>query len=146
MVREMYSGLVWRWRRKAGAKKIRQRRNIIWHPLHVKSKKKWHKWTYLQNRNKLTDLENALMVTGGRMEEKGKLRSWNRHEYTAIFEMYNLEDPTVWHVKLCSMLYSSLNGKAVWERIDTCIFMAKSFHCSPKTTTTLLMSCTTIQI
>ena len=29
--------------------------------------KKLYKWTYLQNRNKLTDLENELMVTG----EKG---------------------------------------------------------------------------
>ena len=28
-------------------------------------KKKWYKWTYLQNRNRLTDLENKLMVTGG---------------------------------------------------------------------------------
>ena len=27
-------------------------------------KKKWYKWTYLQNRNRLTDLENELMVAG----------------------------------------------------------------------------------
>ena len=26
-------------------------------------KKKWYKWTYLQNRNRLIDLENKLMVT-----------------------------------------------------------------------------------
>ena len=25
--------------------------------------KKWYKWTYLQNRNRLTDTENKLMVT-----------------------------------------------------------------------------------
>ena len=25
--------------------------------------KKWYKWTYLQNRNRLTDIENKLMVT-----------------------------------------------------------------------------------
>ena len=31
--------------------------------------KKWYKWTYLQNRNRLTDIENKLMVTkGGRGE------------------------------------------------------------------------------
>ena len=42
-----------------------RRRNIIWHPLHVESKKKWYKWTYLQNRKRLTDLENELMVAGG---------------------------------------------------------------------------------
>ena len=27
--------------------------------------KKWYKWTYLQNRNRLTDIENKLMVTKG---------------------------------------------------------------------------------
>ena len=26
-------------------------------------KKKWYKWTYLQNRNRLTDIENKHMVT-----------------------------------------------------------------------------------
>ena len=31
----------------------------------------------------------------GQAEEKGMLRSWDRHEYTAIFEMYNQEDHTV---------------------------------------------------
>ena len=30
--------------------------------------KKWYKWTYLQNRNRLTDIENKLMVT---KEEEG---------------------------------------------------------------------------
>ena len=28
-------------------------------------KKKWYKWTYLQNRNRLTDFENKFMVTKG---------------------------------------------------------------------------------
>ena len=32
-------------------------------------KKKWHKWTYLQNRNRLTDLENKCMVTKGQRGE-----------------------------------------------------------------------------
>ena len=27
--------------------------------------KKWYKWTYLQNRNRVTDVENKLMVTRG---------------------------------------------------------------------------------
>ena len=41
-------------------------KNIILYPLYVESKKKWYKWTYLQNRNKLTDLENKLMVARGK--------------------------------------------------------------------------------
>jgi len=38
--------------------------------------KKWYKWTYLQNRNRLSDTENRLMVTKGE-EEKGKFGSWD---------------------------------------------------------------------
>ena len=36
--------------------------------------KKWYKWTYLWNRNKLTDLENELMVTKGESRGEGALR------------------------------------------------------------------------
>ena len=39
-------------------------RNIIWYPLYVWSIK-GYKWTYLQKRNRLTDIENKLMVTKG---------------------------------------------------------------------------------
>ena len=38
--------------------------NITWYQLYLKSKK-WYKWIYLQNRNRLTDIENKLMVTKG---------------------------------------------------------------------------------
>ena len=49
---------------------IRQRRrNIIWHLLYAKSKKKWYKWTYLQNRKSLADLENKHGCRGWSMEE-----------------------------------------------------------------------------
>ena len=43
------------------------------------------------------------------------------------------------------MLYGSLNGRGAWGRTDTCICMAESLHCSPVTTTTLLISYTPIQ-
>ena len=36
--------------------------NITWYHLYVESKKQY-KWTYLQNRNRLSDIENKLMVT-----------------------------------------------------------------------------------
>ena len=42
---------------------VRQKEtNTIWYHLYVESKI-WHKWTYLQNRNRLTDIENKFMVT-----------------------------------------------------------------------------------
>ena len=50
----------------------------------MESKKKWQKWTYLQNRKRLTDLENELMVA--RVRGSGV---WNGHVHTAIFKMDN---------------------------------------------------------
>ena len=38
--------------------------NTIRYHLYVESKI-WYKWTYLQNRNRLRDIENKLMVTKG---------------------------------------------------------------------------------
>ena len=42
--------------------------NIIWHRLYVESEI-WYKWTYLENRNRFTDIENKCIVTKG---EKGE--------------------------------------------------------------------------
>ena len=55
-------------------------------------KKKWYKWTYLQNRNILTDLENELMVTGG---GRDRLGVWDWHVHTAIFKIDDQQGPTV---------------------------------------------------
>ena len=44
-----------------------QTKRNIWYHLYAESKKKGSKWTYLQNRNRLRDLENELIVNG-RME------------------------------------------------------------------------------
>ena len=35
--------------------------------------------------------------------------------------------------------------KGIWGRMDTCIRMAESLHCSHETITTLLIDCTPIQ-
>ena len=44
---------------------VRQRKtSTIWYHLYVESKI-WHKWTYLQNRNRLTDAENIPVVASG---------------------------------------------------------------------------------
>ena len=37
-----------------------EKEKYVWHPLYVESKKKWYKWTDLQNRKRLTDLESKL--------------------------------------------------------------------------------------
>ena len=43
------------------------------------------------------------------------------------------------------MLCGSLGGRGVWGRMDTCVCMAESLCCQPKTITALLISCTPIQ-
>ena len=40
-------------------------------------KKKWYKQTYLQNRNRITDVENKLMVTKGEGGGRDKLGDWD---------------------------------------------------------------------
>ena len=39
--------------------------------------KKWYKWTYLQNRNRVTNVENKLMVTRGESGGRDKLEVWD---------------------------------------------------------------------
>ena len=40
---------------------------------------------------------------------------------------------------------ASLDGRGVWGRMDTCIPMAESLHCSPEAITTLLTGYTMIK-
>ena len=72
------------WKRSVLGEVSQRRRNIIWHPLCVESKKKWYTWTYLQNRKRLTDLDKELMVAGW----KGQ-GVWDGHVHAAIFKMDN---------------------------------------------------------
>jgi len=37
------------------------------------------------------------------------------------------------------MLCGSLDGRGVWGRMDACVYMADSLHCSSETITTLLI-------
>mgnify|MGYP007071328194 CR=1 FL=1 len=46
---------------------VRQKQTIIWCCLYGGSKKKNDKRAYLQNRNRLTDIENKLVVAKGEM-------------------------------------------------------------------------------
>ena len=68
--------------------------NIIWYHLYVESKI-WYKWTYLQKRYRLTDIENKLMVTKGKRKGKDELRVWDQHIHSTIFKIDNQQGPTV---------------------------------------------------
>ena len=64
---------------------------------------------------------------------------WDGHGHIAMFKMDSQEGPTMEHEEICSMLCSRLDGRRVWGRMDTCIRLDESLHCSPKTVTTLLI-------
>ena len=67
---------------------VRQRKtNIFWY-LYMWNLKKWYKWTYLQNRNRVTDVENKLMVTSSWVE-MDKLGDWDWHIHTTIYKVDN---------------------------------------------------------
>ena len=51
--------------------------------------KKWYKGTYLQNRNRVTDVENKLMVTKGEGGGRDKLWDWDWHTHTTIYKIDN---------------------------------------------------------
>ena len=65
--------------------------------------------------------------------------------HTAIFKMDNQQGPTVQHREFCPMLCGSLDGRGLWERMDSCICMAEAFCCPPVTITTLLTDYTPTQ-
>ena len=52
------------------------------------SLKKWYKLTYVENRNRVTDVENKFMVTRGK-GGRDKLGDWDGHIHTTIYKMDN---------------------------------------------------------
>ena len=52
---------------------------VVWHPFYVESKKKWYKWTYLQNRKRLTDKEWTYGCWG-----EGIVREFGTDMYTLL--------------------------------------------------------------
>ena len=94
-----------------------RRRNILWHPLYVESKKKWYKWIYLQNIKRFTDLENELMVAGGRMG-KAIVKRFGMGMYTLLYLkqitnkdlVYSMWNSVQWYVATRTERESGENG------------------------------------
>ena len=49
--------------------KSHRERQVSYDITFMQNLKKWYKWTFLQNRNRLTDIKNKFMVT---KEERGR--------------------------------------------------------------------------
>ena len=84
----------------------------------------------LQNRKRLTDLETNPQIHGC-LDTPLDLK-W----------ITNNDILHSKHMELCSVLCGSQGRRGVWGRMDTRICVAESLHCSPETTTTLLIGCT----
>ena len=103
---------------------------------------KWYKWTYLQNRN--TDLREQIWLPGGK-EVGDRLEVLDWHVHSIIFKTDNQQGPMIQHRELCSVFCSNLNGKRIWKRIDTCIYITESLCYTPETNATSLINYTSIQ-
>ena len=57
----------------------------------MESEKNWYRWSYLEGRNKDTDIENKRMDTKGGVGGWDELGDWNWHIYT-IDSMYKIDN------------------------------------------------------
>ena len=76
---------------------------------------------------------------------QGEISALKKNLHAAILKTDNQQGPPVERMELCSTLCGRLDGRGVRRRMDTCMCMAESLHCSPETITTLLIGYTPIQ-
>ena len=97
----------------------KRKTNIMGYHIYVESNI-GHKWTYLQNRNRLIDIENRLVVAKG---EEGKGVGWTGiwGLVDANYYMYKQWAPTVQHRGLYLVSWDRPWWKIIWER--ECIYV-----------------------
>ena len=98
--------------------KIRTRKtNTVWYHLYVESKIQ-HKWIYLWNRNRLTDIENRAVVANG-IISFFFMAEWSHWVYTP-----NLHCPRVhqWTLRLPPRPGYSISKQCCREHGGACIF------------------------
>ena len=106
--------------------------------LYVESKKKWYKWTYKTER--LTDLENDLIVARRKAGGRDSLGVWDRQVHTAIFTVKEPWLDCTAHGALLSVMWQSGWEGSLGENGYMYIY-----GCSSETITALLMGYTPIQ-
>ena len=63
-----------------------RRREIVYDTPYMRNlERKWHRYIYLQNRNRLTNLENKLMVTREKWWGEGTVRDFGIDMYTLLY-------------------------------------------------------------
>ena len=64
-------------------------RQIAYDIAYMWNLKKGYKWTYPQNRNRVTVVENKLMLTRGKRGVRDKMGDWDWHIHTTIYIVDN---------------------------------------------------------
>ena len=119
--------------------------NIIWNHLYMESKKGGeYKWTYLQNRNRLTDFEKLLVTKG----DRDRFREWEG--WTGGVSDWHMNTEVYGTIASRNLLYSSENstqysvweknnlcGKRIWKRMNMCICVTGSLCCTAEIITAL---------
>ena len=82
---------------------VSQRRNIIWYPLHVESKKKWYKWTYKTATDSQT-MRMSFIVAGGWMGE-GIVREFGVDMYTLLYLKWITNKVCIAHGALLNVMW-----------------------------------------
>ena len=89
--------------------------------------KRWYKWTYLQNRNKLTDLHSELMVMGGGQRGKGIVSKFGMDVYTLLYLKWITNKDLLYSTGNSTQCYmAAWMGEEFGERIGTCICITES--------------------
>jgi len=65
-----------------------RRRNMVWHPLYVESKKKWNKWTYLQNRKTHRLRQWTFGCSRGEERGEGIVKEFGMDRYTLLYSKW----------------------------------------------------------
>ena len=93
---------------------VRKRKtNTIWYHLYVESKI-WHKWIYLWNRSRLTDLENRLVVAKGKGKEGLGIQDyivWMNNKVLLYSTGHYIQYPVINH------------NESKYENIYVCIYI-----------------------
>ena len=118
---------------------VGQESSMVWLILCLKHHRIMYMYTLLEKKMVTHPSDPAWKIP--RTEQSGGLQSmgsqrvghdWTR-THTAVSKMDNQQGPIVWRMELCPMLYDSLEGRGVWERMDTFKCIAESLCHSPGT-------------
>ena len=115
-----------------------QRRSIVWHPLYVESKNKWHKCTYLQNSNRLTDLENESVVASGK--DGGIVMEFGEDMHTPLYLKWVITRDLLYSTRDPAQCYMAVWMGGNLQENGYMYMDAYSLHSASETITTLFVN------